>query len=171
MWEQDALTKQLHIPSPSVEFGTINVLIKIESITTELRQKTTKTKKGHEAHLAKLIKSLQWKKKTKNNKTTKTKNNYLAAKTAFFLNFFFFPQSFYMRMNSQYRPMFSETSLKDLLNGQNTVLVDVYVVCIITVLIYFQMNAKHFNRKNFMDTNHPLMNTNRGLNSGFPQFT
>lgn len=76
-----------------------------------------------------------------------------------------------MRMNSQYRPMFSETSLKDLLSGQNTVLVDVYVVCIITVLIYFQMNAKHFNRKNFMDTNHPLMNTNRGLNSGFPQFT
>lgn len=50
MWEQDALTKQLHIPSPSVEFGTINVLIKIESITTELRQKKKQNKKKAMKH-------------------------------------------------------------------------------------------------------------------------
>lgn len=67
--------------------------------------------------------------------------------------------------------MFTETLLKGLLNGQNTVLVDFCVVCIITVLIYFHMNAKHYNRKNFMDTNHHFMNINLGLNSGFSQFT
>lgn len=95
MWEQDALTKQLHIPSPSVEFGTINVLIKIESITTELRQKKTKQKKGHGAHLAKLIKSLQWKKnKNKNQKTTTTTKTITWLQKQQFFSTFFFPPKF-----------------------------------------------------------------------------